>query len=139
MQEMTMLSASKLHHHLLPTQVVGAAIHATLLVLPVAKGTLLILQGSGLNRLAESGISAVIVFFACWFYLFVQFIPGATPLSMQGPPRWPKINRVLADPALPIGEKFKAVFKNWLSLLIIISTLIWVTSSASKGIPILMP
>ena len=134
-----MLSASKLHHPLSPTQVVGAAIHATLLVLPVAKGTLLILQAAGLTRLAESEISAVIVFLACWFYLFAQMIPGATPLSPKAPPRWPKINRVLADPELAIGEKFKAVFKNWLSLLIIIATLIWVTSSVSKGIPILMP
>ena len=134
-----MLSASKLHQRPMPTQVVGAAIHATMLVLPVAKGTLLILQAAGLHRLAESEVSAVIAAIACWLYLFAQFIPGATPLSMQGPPRWPKINRVLADPTLPIGEKFKAIFTNWLSLLIITATVIWVASSVAKGVPILMP
>ena len=134
-----MLSVSKLHQNLLPTQLVGAAIHATLCVLPVAKGTLLILQAAGLGRLSDSEISVALVALACWLYLFVQFIPGATPLSMQVQPRWPKINRVLANPEIPIGDKFKAIFKNWVSLLIITATLIWVTSSVAKGIPILMP
>ena len=132
-----MLSASKLHQYLLPTQFVGAAIHATLCILPVAKGTLLLAQAAGLSRLTDNGTSVLIVACACWLYLFLQFLPGATPLSMQSSPRWPKITRTLANPTVSIGEKFKATFTNWLSLLIIVTALIWIASSVFKGIPIL--
>jgi hypothetical protein len=108
-----------------------------LYVLPVAKGTLYLASAMGFGGLGNSLSSVLIVASACWLFLFLQFLPGATPLSAQSPPRWPKFARTLADPTVSIGEKFRAAFTNWLSLLIIVSSLIWISSSIFNGVPLL--
>lgn len=132
-----MLLADKLPQGIAPTQLAGAAIQATLYVLPTAKGTLYLTGAGGFDGLGQSLSSVLIVAFACWLFLFLQFLPGATPLSVQTPPRWPKFARTLADPTVSIGEKFKAIFTSWLSLLIIVSALIWIASSVFTGVPLL--
>jgi hypothetical protein len=132
-----MLATGRLHPHLLPTQLVGAAIQATMYILPTAKGTFYLARAVGFEGLGQSLSSVLIVACACWLFLFLQFFPGATSLSAQNPPRWPKFARTLADPTISIGEKFKAILTDWLSLLIIVSSLVWVASSVVSGVPLL--
>jgi hypothetical protein len=125
-----MISAGTLQQRFLPTQIVGAAIQASMYFLPVAKGTILLASAAGFDWVAGSSQSVLVVACACWILVFLQSL-------LQRPPRWPKISRILADPTISIPGKIIAVFKNWLSLLIIISMLVWVVGSTINGIPIL--
>ena len=132
-----MLLADKLPQRFAPTQCVGAAIQATMYFLPIAKGVLLLAQDAGLSRVGDNVTLVLTVAVACWLFLFFQFLPRMTPQSGQRIPRWPKIARILADPTVSIGEKFKATFRNWYSLLVITTMLVWITSAVFSGVPIL--
>ena len=125
-----MISAGTLQQRFPPTQIVGAAIQALMYFLPVTKGTILLASAAGFGWVAGSAHSVLVVACACWILVFFQ-------LLLQNPPRWPKISRTLADPTLPIADKIKAVLTNWLSLLIIVSMLVWVTGSIVSGTPLL--
>jgi hypothetical protein len=129
--------ADKMQQRFVPTQCVGAAIQATMYFLPIAKGVLLLAQDVGLSRLGDNVTLVLAVAFASWLFLFFQFLPSMTSPSGQRIPRWPKISRILADPTISIGEKFKATFRNWYSLLVITTMLVWITSAVFSGIPIL--
>ena len=129
--------ADKLQQRFAPTQCAGAAIQATIYFLPIAKGVLLLAQDVGLSRLSDNVTSVLTVACACWVFLFFQFLPSVTPQSWQRIPRWPKIARILADPTISIGEKFKATFRDWFSLFIITTMLVWITSSVFNGVPVL--
>ena len=72
-----MLATGRLHPHLLPTQLVGAAIQATMYILPTAKGTFYLARAVGFEGLGQSLSSVLIVACACWLFLFLQFFPGA--------------------------------------------------------------
>lgn len=120
-----------------PTQLVGSAIQATMYVLPVAKGTFNSARAMGFDGLGQSLSSVLIVTGICWLILFLPNLAGAVSNSTQWRPRWLNISRTLSDPAVSIGEKFKATFTDWFSLLIIISSLIWILSSVLSGVPLL--
>ena len=122
-----MIPADRLRRNFAATQLVGSAILATLLVLPVAKGTFYLAQAMGFARLAETRTSVLIVVAICWLVLS---IPGT-----QG--RWPGIARTLADPTRSTGDKIRATFTNWFSLLMIVAMLVWIASASFNGGPIL--
>jgi hypothetical protein len=91
----------------------------------------------GFDGLGQSLSSVLIVTGICWLILFLPSLTGAPSNSIQWQPRWLKISRTLADPTVSIGDKFKATFTDWLSLLIIVSSLIWIASSVFSGVPLL--
>ena len=122
-----MMIADKLGRNFAPTQIVGSAIQASLYVLPVAKGTLILAHAMGFDGLGASRSSVLIVVAVCWLILF---LPGP-----QG--RWPEFSRIMADPTLPVGDKIKATVTNWFSLLMIIATLVWLAEAKFSGMPIL--
>ena len=132
-----MLLADKLQQRFAPTQLVGAAILATMLVLPVAKGTFLLLGAAQFDALGRTPGSVVLVTAACWLLLFFQYLPGATLLSIQQPPRWPKFARALTDPALPIGNKIRTTVTNWFSLFMIAAMLCWIAGAVFGHTPLL--
>jgi len=132
-----MLLADKLQQRFAPTQLAGAAIQATLLVLPVAKGMFFLLHAAHFDALGQTPGSVVLVTAACWLLLFFQYLPGATFLSIQQPPRWPKIMRILADPNLSIGSKIRATLTNWFSLFMIVAILCWIAGAVFGNTPLL--
>lgn len=132
-----MLLVDKLPKGFAPTQLVGGAIHATMYILPTAKGTFYLARAMGFDGLGQSLSSVLIVTGICWLILFLPSLTGASPNSIQSQPRWLKISCTLADPAVSIGDKFNATFTDWLSLLIIVSSLIWIASLVFGGVPIL--
>jgi len=122
-----MIMADKLGRSFAPTQLVGAAIHATLLVLPVAKGVFYLAHVMGFDGLAATRTSVLAVVAICWLVLFLP--------APQG--RWPEFTRLLADPTLSVGRKIRATFTNWFSLLMIIATLAWIAGAKFSGVPVL--
>jgi hypothetical protein len=132
-----MLLADKLQQRFAPTQLAGAAIMATMLVLPVTKGAFLLLDVAHLDVLGRTSDSAILLAAICWLVLFFQYLPGATLLSIQQPPRWPKIMRILAGPSLAIGSKIRATLTNWFSLFMIAAMLSWVASAVFGNTPLL--
>ena len=131
-----MIIADKLQRRSDPTQVAGAAIQATLWALSLAQGPFYLARLTGFGGLSENLTSVLVVTALCWLYVFVIFLPGATPLSIQRMPRWPKIFRILADPAIPAGNKIKATFTNWFSLFLILQNLALIARAALTGNPI---
>jgi hypothetical protein len=129
--------ADKLQERFAPTQLVGATIEATMLVLPVAKGAFLLLDAAHFDALGRTLGSVLLVTGICWLLLFSQYLPGATPMSIQQPPRWPKIMRTLADPTLSIGSKIRATLTNWFSLLMIVAMLCWIAGAVFGDTPLL--
>jgi hypothetical protein len=132
-----MLLVDKRPQGFAPTQLVGGAIRATVYVLPTAKGTFYLARAMGFDRLGNSLSSVLIVTGICWLLLFLPTLTSGPPSSAQWQPRWLNISRTLADPTVSIGDKFKATFTDWLSLLIIVSTLIWIASSIFTGVSLL--
>jgi hypothetical protein len=132
-----MLLADKLQQRFAPTQLVGAAIQATMLVLPVAKGAFFLLEAAHFDALGRTLGSVLLATGVCWLLLFFQYLPGATPISIQQPPRWPKITRTLADPTLSIGSKIRATLTNWFSLFLIVATLCWIAGALFGHTPLL--
>lgn len=104
-----------------PQQLVGAAILASLFILPTSQGMLVIARAMGFAALVASPTSAVLVTVIVWLFFFACFISGDISPSAR-----PRIFAILADPALPIGAKLKATFTNWFSLLAIASQLLWI-------------
>lgn len=132
-----MLLADKLQQRFAPTQLAGAAIVATMLVLPVAKGMFFLLDAAHIDALGRTPGSVVLVTVGCWLLLFFQYLPGATLLSMQQPPRWPKFMRTLADPAVSIRDKIRATLTNWFSLFMIVAMLCWIAGAVFGNTPLL--
>ena len=87
----------------------------------------LLARAMGFEGLAGSRMSVLIVVGICWLALF---LPGA-------PSPWPEIVRILDNPTLPVGDKVRATFTNWFSLLMIAATLLWIAAAAFNGAPIL--
>lgn len=132
-----MLLVDNLQHRFAPTQLTGAAIVASLFVLPVAKGIFVLLDAVHFDALGRSLGSVLLVTGVCWLMLFFQYLPGATLLSIQQPPRRPRIMRMLTDPSLPVGSKIKATLTNWFSLFMIVATLCWIAGAVFGNTPLL--
>ena len=64
-----------------PTQLVGAAIQATMYILPTAKGTFYLARAMGFEGLGQSLSSVLIVTWDLLAYSFSsKFLPGATSI-----------------------------------------------------------
>ena len=122
--------ADKLSRSFEPTQLVGAAILATLLLQPATVGPLDLARAMGF----ESLTAALIVAALCWLFLFQLFLPCATSLSLRQMPRWPKLFQIMADPTVSIGNKIKTPFTNWFGWLTIIGPLAWIAKVVIKAI-----
>ena len=102
-----------------PQQLAGAAIMASLFIVPTAQGLVAIMRATGVGALVAGPASVVLVTGIVWLCFFACFIGGPIPPSAR-----PRIFGILADPGLSIGAKLKATFTNWFSLLAIASQLL---------------
>jgi hypothetical protein len=131
-----MIASDRLERSFEPTQLAGAAIQASLWLLSVAQGPFYLAQVMGFSGLPESTAAVSIVIGFSWLYLFLVFLPGATPISLQRLPRWPKIFRILACPAISTGDKVKATLTNWFSLFLILQNVGWIAWAIFAGRPL---
>ena len=131
-----MPTAEKLQRGFEPTQLIGAAIQASLWTLSIAQGPFYLARLAGFGGMNGSLAMILAVTVLSWLYLFQLFLPGATPLSIQRLPRWPQYLRIMADPTISPGRKIKATFTNWLSLLLILQNAVIILGATFAGKPI---
>src|SRR5436190_15027609 len=99
-----------------PQQLAGAAIFASLFIVPTTNGFVVIIKAVGGGVLLASQTSVLLFGAIVWLLFAASFISAPMPPSAR-----PKILAVLGDPSLSIGVKLKATFTNWFSLLAIAS------------------
>jgi hypothetical protein len=106
-----------------PQQLAGAAIEASLFILPAGQGMVVLAKAVGFGALVASQTSVLLLTGALWLFSAACFIIGHIPPTAR-----PKIFAILADPSLSVGSKLKATFTNWFSLLAIASQLLWIVT-----------
>ena len=97
-----------------PQQLAGAAIYASLFIVPTTYGLVVIAKAVGFGALVASPTSILLAGAIVWLLFAASFLNKPTPPTAR-----PKILAILGDPALSSGVKLKATFTNWLSLLAI--------------------
>src|SRR5882762_9457106 len=91
-----------------PQQLAGAAIYASLFIVPTTNGLVVIAMAVGVGVLVASPTSILLFGGIVWFLFAASFLSKPMPPSAR-----PKILAVLGDPALSIGVKLRATFTNW--------------------------
>ncbi|HTM72551.1 MAG TPA: hypothetical protein VL198_04910 [Pseudolabrys sp.] len=134
-EEILMSTAGNLQRGFAPTQLLGAAIQASLWTLSVAQGPFYLARLAGFGGMSGSLATIVAVTILSWLYLFQLFLPSATPLSIQRLPRWLKFFRIMADPSISPGDKIKATVTNWFGLLLILQNAVIIFGAAFAGKP----
>jgi hypothetical protein len=105
-----------------PQQLAGAAIFASLFIVPTTNGFVAIAKAVGVGVLA-SPASVLLFGGIVWLLFAASFLHGPTPPTAR-----PKIFASLGDPALSIGAKLRATFTNWFGLLAFGSQLLMIGS-----------
>jgi hypothetical protein len=106
-----------------PQQLAGAAIYASLFIVPTTNGFVVIAKKVGVGVLVASPASVLLFGGIVWLLFAASFLHGPTPPTAR-----PKIFAILGDPALSIGAKLKATFTNWFGLLAFGSQLLMIAS-----------
>jgi hypothetical protein len=94
-----------------PQQLAGAAIYASLFIVPTVNGFVVIIKALGGGVLVATHTSVLLFGAIVWLLFAASFLSKPMPSSAR-----PKILAILGDPALSIGAKLKATFTNWFSL-----------------------
>ena len=110
---------------LAPQQLAGAAIYASLFIVPTTNGFVVIIRAIGGGVLVASHTSVLLLGVIVWLLFAASFLHGPTPPTAR-----PKLLAILGDPALSSGVKLKATFTNWFGLLAIASQLLLLASRA---------
>ena len=108
---------------LAPQQLAGAAIYASLFIVPTTNGFVVIIRAIGGGVLVASHTSVLLLGVIVWLLFAASFLHGPTPPTVR-----PKIFAILGDPSVSIGAKLKATFTNWFGLLAFGSQLLMIGS-----------